>query len=64
MGGFVAEQYPWLMENINIIFWLMVLVLLAPVIPYLFLILLSIILYIKDSFFSKKEKLNGVWKNA
>jgi len=64
IGGFVAEQYPWLMENSNTILILLVLILLVPIIPITFLIILAIILIIKDRFFGKKNKIHGVWKNG
>lgn len=64
IGGFVAEQYPWLMENANTIFILVIVILLVPVLPITFLIILAIILVIKDRFFGKKDKIHGVWKNG
>lgn len=60
-SGWVAEQYPWLIQNWQLLFLLVILILIAPV---MFIIILGIILLIKDRVFErKKEKNYGVWEN-
>jgi len=63
-GAFIAEQYPYIIENLDLIIIIIMLILVMPILPITVLILLGIILIAKERFFKTEDKLNGVWKNG
>lgn len=63
LGALVSEHMPWVYQNSVLIIVVIFLFILSPIISIVAIILLGLFLWLKERWFPKKFKVNGVWKN-